>query len=126
MRADQNYTVQSLHRYPVKSMAGEAIGSIAVTERGLLGDRVYALVDTQADKVGSAKDARRFGQLLNWRAEFVEQFTDARASAVRLKLPDGRILKSTDTEIDSSQTPHNCRYRAALRRERSSTTRRST
>ena len=35
-------TLESLWRYPVKSMAGEELDEAQVTPRGLLGDRVYA------------------------------------------------------------------------------------
>src|SRR6266481_8934153 len=35
----------SLYRYPVKSMMGEEINSSVVTEKGLLGDRQFALID---------------------------------------------------------------------------------
>ena len=37
--------VGSLWRYPVKSMMGEELNAAEVTERGLRGDRPYALVD---------------------------------------------------------------------------------
>jgi uncharacterized protein len=36
-------TVASLWDYPVKSMLGEEIDAADVTDRGLLGDRRYAL-----------------------------------------------------------------------------------
>ena len=35
--------VEELWRYPVKSMQGEQLNQTEVTERGLLGDRTYAL-----------------------------------------------------------------------------------
>ena len=35
--------VEELWRYPVKSMQGEKLNQTGVTERGLLGDRAYAL-----------------------------------------------------------------------------------
>jgi len=38
-------SVASLWRYPVKSMMGEELDATKITERGLLGDRAYALVD---------------------------------------------------------------------------------
>ena len=38
-------SVVALWRYPVKSMMGEELNATDVTERGLLGDRAYALVD---------------------------------------------------------------------------------
>ncbi|MBI2247790.1 MAG: MOSC N-terminal beta barrel domain-containing protein, partial [Armatimonadetes bacterium] len=49
-------TVLSLWRYPVKSMMGEELNATEVTERGVLGDRVYALADPATSKVVSAKN----------------------------------------------------------------------
>lgn len=51
-------TVVSIWRYPVKSMLGEELNSSFVTERGLIGDRVYALIDQESGKVASAKNPR--------------------------------------------------------------------
>ena len=55
------YTLSSLWRYPVKSMAGEELDAVDVTARGLTGDRAYGLVDTENWKIGSAKTVRSFG-----------------------------------------------------------------
>ena len=38
-------SVVSLWRYPVKSMMGEELHTTSVTDGGLLGDRVYAVID---------------------------------------------------------------------------------
>ena len=48
-------SVVSLWQYPVKSMMGEELNATEVTERGLVGDRVYALVDRSDGKVATAK-----------------------------------------------------------------------
>jgi uncharacterized protein len=48
-------TVVALWRYPVKSMMGEELNSSYITERGLVGDRTYAVVDKQTGKVASAE-----------------------------------------------------------------------
>ena len=48
-------SVVSMWRYPVKSMQGEQVHEAAMTERGVLGDRAYALVDRSTGKVASAK-----------------------------------------------------------------------
>jgi uncharacterized protein len=50
--------VVSLWLYPVKSMMGEELSSSYVTERGMIGDRTYAVVDKQSGKVASAKNPR--------------------------------------------------------------------
>ena len=41
-------SVYAIWRYPVKSMLGEELAQTTVTERGLFGDRAYAL--TRASK----------------------------------------------------------------------------
>lgn len=64
-------SVVSLWRYPVKSMMGEELNAAEVTERGLLGDRAYALIDPPTGKVGSAKNPRK-EKLFDCRAAFVE------------------------------------------------------
>ena len=38
-------SVAELWRFPVKSMKGEQLHEVEVTERGVLGDRAYALID---------------------------------------------------------------------------------
>jgi len=90
-----NYTVSSLWRYPVKSMAGEQLKAVNVTARGLSGDRAYALVDAANRKIGSAKSVKKFGELLKCRAQFVGQtVSDDRTPPVRITLPDGRVVES--------------------------------
>ena len=51
--------VREIRRYPVKSMGGESLGSVAVDWRGLTGDRRYAVVDG-VGKLASGKHSRRF------------------------------------------------------------------
>ena len=57
--------VEAVFRYPVKSMAGEQLPEVEVTERGVLGDRAYALIEKDTGKVVSAKSARLFPDLLD-------------------------------------------------------------
>ena len=56
-------SVTGLWRFPVKSMRGERLDEAHVTERGLVGDRAYALIDTDTGKVVSAKSVKRFPDL---------------------------------------------------------------
>jgi uncharacterized protein YcbX len=48
-------SVLSVRRYPVKSIQGKEIDGVKVTERGVLGDRAYALGDRETGHIGSAK-----------------------------------------------------------------------
>ncbi|WP_349255877.1 MOSC N-terminal beta barrel domain-containing protein [Candidatus Binatus sp.] len=45
---------EELWRYPVKSMIGERLSETEVKQRGLLGDRAYALRDTSDGKSAMA------------------------------------------------------------------------
>ncbi|WP_033221710.1 MOSC domain-containing protein [Kitasatospora phosalacinea] len=54
--------VERLWRYPVKSAGGELLDSVEVEERGLAGDRLYAVRDG-AGKLGSGKSTRRFRRM---------------------------------------------------------------
>ena len=65
-------SVVSLWRYPVKSMLGEELNAAEVTQRGLLGDRSYALVDSSDGKVASAKNPRKWPRLFDFRAALTE------------------------------------------------------
>ena len=75
MSNDQNNsgTVVSLYRYPVKSMMGEELNAIDVTQRGLLGDRIYAVVDSSDGKAASAKNPRKWPNLFNFKAAFTNR-----------------------------------------------------
>jgi MOSC domain-containing protein len=98
-------TVVSLWRYPVKSMMGEELNSSYVTERGLLGDRTYAVIDKQTDKVASAKNPRKWGKLFDFHSMFVDSPNDVNdIPPVRITFPDGSNIFSDHKEddIDSS------------------------
>ncbi len=88
-------SVVSLWRYPVKSMMGEELNSAEVTDRGLLGDRAYALRDPSNGKVASAKNPRKWAKLFACRAAFAESpRAGEKIPPVRITLPNGTILTS--------------------------------
>ena len=91
----------SLLRYPVKSMMGEELNAAAVTERGLLGDRAYALLDRAEGKVASAKNPRKWPGLFDFRAAYVEPPAAGRPlPAVRITLPDGTTVLSGAADLE--------------------------
>ena len=97
--------VSSLRRYPVKSMAGEELAAIETTMSGFRGDRAYALVDTATGAVGSAKGVKRFGELLKWRAAFLNEPVDnGVVPLVRITSPDGRSFVSDDSDATAMFT----------------------
>ena len=93
-------SVVSLWRYPVKSMMGEELNAAEVTQRGLVGDRAYALVDRSDGKVASAKNPRKWPQLFDFRAAYLEPPRAGTAPPpVRITLPDGTIVNSEQPEV---------------------------
>jgi uncharacterized protein YcbX len=79
--------VLELWRYPVKSLQGERLDSVAVTGDGLEGDRRFAIYDLET---GLGLTARRVPELL---------FASARLrddGSVDIRLPDGSLARSDD------------------------------
>ena len=96
-------TVVSIWRYPLKSMLGEELNSSYVTERGLVGDRTYALIDQNTGKVASAKNPTKWGKLFDFRSVFIDppQVLDSIPSA-RITFPDGTHSFSNQNDIDNN------------------------
>ena len=93
--------VASCWRYPVKSMGGEEIDAALITERGIAGDRGYALVDRATGHVVSAKHPRKWSAVIACRAAFVAPARpDAPLPPVAITLPDGAVISSAEPEID--------------------------
>jgi MOSC domain-containing protein len=94
-------SVAALWRYPVKSMMGEELNGTLVTERGIAGDRAYALIDRATGKVASAKNPNRWPRLFQFRAAYAEPLGDAaRTAPVWITLPDGATVASGQEGVD--------------------------
>ena len=93
--------IASLWRYPVKSMQGEELPESEVTQHGLLGDRVYALVDVAEGKAASAKNPAKWLTLIGCKALFAEQPKKGPVPpAVKITLPDGSTTSSSERDCD--------------------------
>src|SRR5437867_8059748 len=94
-------TIVSLWHYPVKSMLGEELNAADLSERGVTGDRAYALVDASNGKVGSAKNPRKWPGLFDCRASFADSPRPGRQlPPVRIILPDGRLVTNNAPEVN--------------------------
>jgi uncharacterized protein YcbX len=82
-------------------MMGEELNAMDVSQRGILGDRAYALVDSSTGKVVSAKNPRKWPDLFAFRAALSQ---DPRAGQpippVRITLPDGTIVNSPESDLN--------------------------
>ena len=56
--------------YPVKSMQGVELNAATLTERGLLGDRAYAVLDNETGHIASAKYPRKWAPLFECHAVY--------------------------------------------------------
>jgi uncharacterized protein YcbX len=81
--------VAGLWRYPVKSMRGERVGEAEVDDRGLAGDRAWALRDHASGLVLSAKRSARL-------LECAARYPAGPADAPEIELPDGRRVGPAD------------------------------
>ena len=92
-------TVAALRRYPVKSMLGEDVDAGDVTFTGLAGDRQLAVVSRTTGKIASAKFPRLWRDLLTLSAAAADD--PAADGAVRITLPEGKIVWSSDAGVDT-------------------------
>jgi uncharacterized protein YcbX len=75
-------TVAALYRYPVKSMQGEQVQAIEVSQRGVSGDRAVALLDCETGQIASAHHPGKWAVLLHCSARWEHD-------AILVTLPDG-------------------------------------
>jgi uncharacterized protein len=86
-------TVSGLWRYPVKSLRGEQLSAMNLTESGPAGDRLYALREL---KYGAIMSARMFPAMLRMCAVCEAEPAGEEAPAVRIELPDGSKIRAAD------------------------------
>lgn len=90
-------SVRELWRYPVKSMLGEELRIATMTERGVQGDRQFALIDVETGYVVSAKNPRRWPVMFAFQARFVP----GDSMGVEITFPDGRIVMESMQDVEA-------------------------
>ena len=104
-KASMTGKVVAIWRYPVKSMMGEELNATEVSERGVLGDRAYALIDAETGKAASAKNPRRWPNLFDFRAAYVEPPRGGGSlPPARITLPDGETLTTDQADVEPRLT----------------------
>jgi uncharacterized protein YcbX len=92
--------VAKICRFPIKSMLGEELEEAWTDERGVRGDRAFALVDVETGTVASAKHPRRWARLLECRARFVaDPGQQGALPPVQIALPNGSSVTSDDPRV---------------------------
>ncbi len=94
-------TVQSLYRYPVKSMLGEELTHGQVYAQGFFGDRVCALLDSADGKIATAKNPQKWPNLFAFQAAFMDPVDETGTTPyVRITLPDGKIVTTQNEDVN--------------------------
>jgi len=89
--------VTELHRWPVKSFAGEPVDAVAVDPSGVAGDRAHALTDTFRDAPRTLT-VRQVPRMLAWRAAY----PDGPARPPLVTAPDGRRFGWEDPALPAA------------------------
>ena len=89
-------TLTQIHRYPVKSMQGESLKAARLAERGLPGDRVWALRD---EKRGGIRGAKQLARLLELSARFEQEPPEEGSSPAQITLQDGSVIHTGDADV---------------------------
>jgi MOSC domain-containing protein len=84
-------TIQTLWRYPVKSMLGEKLDTVSVGLLGFPGDRGYAIRD---EKAGEIRGAKKIPDLLQCSARYLEPPSETRIPTAEMTLPDRTTVRT--------------------------------
>jgi len=106
VREDDAVIVASLTRYPVKSLRGQPVDAVDVTERGVAGDRTW-FVRTEDGFMGSGKATRRF-RAVDGLLELAATLGRAGGGAgvPRVRFPDGAEHAVGTPEADAALAAH--------------------
>ena len=100
-------TLKSIHRYAVKSMLGETLETVLLGERGIPGDRAWAVRDEER---GGIRGGKKIPGLMNLAAHYESEPTPGEVPPPRITLPDGSSF--TASEEDAAE-----RVSAAIERD---------
>lgn len=91
--------VSQVWRYPVSSMGGESLQAVNVQEGGILGDRIWGVVDTRSSEVAGPEKRRHWRPLPNL-------FSRLRPDGPEIGRSDGSWLKADSTEAQKLVSDH--------------------
>lgn len=93
--------VTQLWRYPVKSMAGEERGSAFLGPKGIPGDRAWVVRD---EKLGGIRGGKRFPQLMDCAARYIDEPAPQGSSPAEVTLPTGEVFGAGDEALPGKLT----------------------
>lgn len=90
--------VDQIWLHPVKSMEGGTVEWCDLDELGMVGDRIWAVRDTEK---GGIRGAKKIGGLMQLSARRLDASQRGTTDVVEIRLPDGRHFRSDDPTINS-------------------------
>ena len=91
-------TLRQIWRYPVKSMAGEVLEDVRLAERGLPGDRAWAVRD---EVRGGIRGAKKIPALMHFGARYETPPAAEGSSPARIVLPDGATVETGAPDVNA-------------------------
>jgi uncharacterized protein len=92
MAQSQVGVVRELFRYPVKSMLGERLNEVEIGMKGVVGDRAWAIRETN----GRIVTAKKWANMLGFRAAYQDTPETGQLGPVIITLPDGTTVTADD------------------------------
>jgi len=90
--------LQNIYRYPVKSMAGQAMTTAVLAAKGIPGDRAWAVRDEQR---GTIRNGKFTPALMSCAARLLDEpRPDQPSPAVEVRCPDGSVARSDGEQIN--------------------------
>lgn len=108
-------TIAAIHRYPVKSMRGEALETVELGFQGLPGDRRYAFVQADSRSPFPYLTGRELPRLLRYQPMFEDESPRAR---LHVTTPDGARLPVDSEELRAELEQQSARRLFLLRDHR--------
>jgi uncharacterized protein YcbX len=87
--------LRAIHRYPVKSMAGESLDAARLAAGGLAGDRAWAVRD---EVNGGIRGAKKLPKLMELSARYEKTPPESGSSPATITLQDGTQLSTSDSD----------------------------
>lgn len=121
---DRIGTLTAIRRYPVKSMAGEDLAEARVTFSGILGDRVYAFIDTQNKSDFPWMTGRQAHEMILFRPRLLDglsandEIPSTEQYAIEVTTPEGQKFRIGDeqfTQYVEKRFSHSVRLRFSER-----------
>jgi uncharacterized protein len=92
MAQSQVGVIKELFRYPVKSMLGERLTEAEIGLKGIIGDRAWALRETN----GRIVTAKKWANMLGFRASYESMPEPGELAPVKITLPDGSSVHADE------------------------------